>query len=143
MRYCSYYIITRERGRCGSFTATDNGTPTTAVSSLNVVISVSSSSPTALTQNLTDVITSSNLPGSQQNSYLANLLKVPKFINDGKVTPAINQLNAFIQKVNQDFSQGKLRKLSGMPSSDRLKPSSMPYSETNQLGLGARPITYL
>ena len=73
-----------------------------------MVISVSSSSPTALTQNLTDVITSSNLPGSQQNSYLANLLKVPKFINDGKVTPAINQLNAFIQKVNQDFSQGKL-----------------------------------
>ena len=121
-----------------TFTATDNGTPTIATSSLDVVISVASSSPTTLTQNLTGVITSSNLPGSQQNSYLANLLKVPKFINDGKVTPAINQLNAFIQKVNQDFSQGKLTKLSGMSSSDRLKPSSVPYSETNGLGFETR-----
>jgi hypothetical protein len=91
-----------------TFTATDNGTPTIATSSLDVVISVSSSSPTTLTQNLINTITSSNLPASQQNSYLGNLRKVSIFIDGGKVTSAINQLNAFIQKVNQDFSQGKL-----------------------------------
>jgi hypothetical protein len=31
---------------------------------------------------------------------------VPKFIEEGKITSAINQLNAFIQKVQQDKVSG-------------------------------------
>ena len=93
-----------------TFTATDNGTPTIATSSLDVVISVSVSSPIVLTQNLIDIVTTSNLPTSQVNSYLFNLRKAIIFINkgSGQGHPAINQLNQFIQQVNQDFSQGKL-----------------------------------
>jgi N-acetylneuraminic acid mutarotase len=92
-----------------TFTATDNGTPAIATSSMNVVISVSESSPTTLNQNLINSITSSNLPASQQNAYLANLRKVPIFIANGQPKAAIiNQLNSFIQKLNQDYSQGKL-----------------------------------
>jgi N-acetylneuraminic acid mutarotase len=91
-----------------TFTATDNGSPAIAASSMDVVISVSETSPTTLTQNIIDTITASNLPKDQQNSYLANLQKVTIFINDGKISAAINQLNAFIQKLNQDYSHGKL-----------------------------------
>ena len=75
---------------------------------MDVVISISESPPTTLNQNLIDSITTSNLPITQQNSYLADLRKVPIFINDGKSTPAINQLNSFIQKVQQNYAHGKL-----------------------------------
>jgi hypothetical protein len=33
---------------------------------------------------------------------------VGNFITDGKIQAAINQLNAFISKVNQDYAQGKI-----------------------------------
>jgi hypothetical protein len=91
-----------------TFTATDNGAPIVAVSNLDVVISVSASSPTTLTQNIIDTITGSGLPANQQNSYLANLRKVSIFIDNGQINSAINQLNAFIQKLNQSYSQGKI-----------------------------------
>lgn len=88
--------------------ATDNGSPAIATSSMEVVISVSDSSPTTLTQDIIDTITSSDLPTNQQNSYLANLRKVTIFIDKGQITAAINQLNAFIQKLNQDYEQAQL-----------------------------------
>ncbi|MBU6214516.1 putative Ig domain-containing protein [Patescibacteria group bacterium] len=91
-----------------NFIATDNGTPTIASSTLGVVITVSASSPTVLTQNLIDRIVAANYPTNQLNSYLANLRKVGIFIDNGKIQEAINQLNAFIQKVNQDYSHGLL-----------------------------------
>jgi len=34
------------------------------------------------------------------------LKKVEKFIEDGKITPALNQLYAFINKVESDLSSG-------------------------------------
>jgi hypothetical protein len=88
------------------FTATDNGTPT-ASSVLQVVITVGDvPTPTEQAGNLIDVVVDYSFPTAVENSYLANLRKVPKFIEDGKITSAINQLDAFIQKVNQDLSSG-------------------------------------
>lgn len=49
-----------------------------------------------------------DIPNNLENSYLANLFKVEGFIESAQTTPAVNQLNAFINKVNQDFSQGKI-----------------------------------
>lgn len=91
-----------------TFVATDNGTPV-ASSSEDVVITVGSNpTPTEQTQTLINVVVVANLPTNVTNAYLANLNKVGPFIQQGKTTPAINQLNAFIQKVNQDYSQGKI-----------------------------------
>jgi hypothetical protein len=56
---------------------------------------------------VTDVITF-DFPNNVENSYLANLFKVEGFIENGQITPAINQLNAFISKVNQDYNQGTI-----------------------------------
>ena len=94
-----------------TFTATDNGAPVIAASSLGVIITVSASSPTVLSENLIDDVTSSDLTTNQENSYLANLRKIVIFINEGKVQAAINQLDAFIQKVNQDYAQGTLTQI--------------------------------
>jgi FG-GAP-like repeat len=49
-----------------------------------------------------------DIPNNLENSYLANLFKVEGFIENGQSTPAINQLTAFINKVNQDYSKGTL-----------------------------------
>lgn len=88
------------------FTATDNGTPT-ASSILQVVITVGDvPTPTEQAGNLIDIVVDYNFPTAVENSYLANLRKVPKFIEEGKITSAINQLDAFIQKVQQDLVSG-------------------------------------
>jgi hypothetical protein len=91
-----------------TFVATDNGTPV-ASSSLDVAITVGSNpTPTQPAQDvLTDVI-AANLPNNTENSYLANLNKVGTFIQQGKLQQAINQLNAFIQKVETDYSHGTI-----------------------------------
>ena len=91
-----------------TFTATDNGTPEVASSTLGVVISVSASSPTTITKNLITDVIAANYPTNQLNSYLANLRKVVIFIDNGQIQAAINQLNAFVQKVNQNYTQGLL-----------------------------------
>lgn len=91
------YIVT--------FEATDNGSPS-LVGTTDVVITVGDNpTPVEQAQNLIDVVIGFNFPPNVENSYLANLKKIQKFIEDGKVTPAINQLDAFINKVEQDFSQ--------------------------------------
>lgn len=91
-----------------TFVATDNGTPV-ATSSVDVVIAVGSNpTPTEQSQTLVNTVVATNLPNNLTNSYLANLNKVGTFVDQGKVQAAINQLNAFIQKVNQDYSQGKI-----------------------------------
>lgn len=88
------------------FAATDNGTPT-ASSVLQVVITVGDvPTPTEQAGNLINVVVDYSFPTAVENSYLANLRKVPKFIEEGKITSAINQLDAFIQKVNHDLSSG-------------------------------------
>jgi hypothetical protein len=75
-----------------------------------VMFQVTSENPTPAEQAaalVTDVI-DLDLPNNIENSYLANLYKVEGFIGSGQITPAINQLNAFIHKVNQDYSKGKI-----------------------------------
>jgi hypothetical protein len=92
-----------------TFVATDNGSPT-ASSSQDVVITVGSNpTPTEQAQTIVDtVVNDPNLPQNAENSYLANLNKVGTFIEQGKLNQAINQLNAFIQKVDQDYSHGTI-----------------------------------
>lgn len=92
-----------------TFIATDNGSPINASSSIDVVITVGSNpTPVEQSQVLINEILFADLPIETENSYLANLNKVAPFIEQGKTTPAINQLNAFIQKVNQDYVHGAI-----------------------------------
>ena len=91
-----------------TFIATDNGIPV-ASSSMDVVITVGSNpTPTEQSQTFVNTVVAANLPTSQTNSYLANLNKVGTFIQKGNTNAAINQLNVFIQKVNQDYSHGTI-----------------------------------
>ena len=91
-----------------SFTATDNGTPVES-SLLEIVITVGDNpTPTEQTENLVDTVVTFNLPQNIENSYLANLQKVGQFIADGKIQSALNQLQAFINKVQTDYQQGKI-----------------------------------
>jgi hypothetical protein len=91
-----------------TFIATDNGSPS-ASSSVDVVITVGSNpTPTEQSQTVINDVVAQNLPNNVQNPYLANLNKVGPFIQQGKTQQAINQLNAFIQKVNQDYSHGTI-----------------------------------
>jgi hypothetical protein len=91
-----------------TFIATDNGTPV-ATSSIDVVITVGSNpTPIEQAQTLINNVVAANLPTNVTNSYLANLNKVGPFIQQGKTGQAINQLNAFIQKVNQDYVHGTI-----------------------------------
>lgn len=91
-----------------TFTATDTGLPI-EMSSIDVVITVGDNpTPTEQTQALIDTIVSYTLPQNLMNSYLANLQKIIPFIEAGQIQPAKNQLQAFITKVNQDYTKGKL-----------------------------------
>lgn len=91
-----------------TFTATDNGTPA-ETSTLDVVITVGDNpTPVEQAEDLVDTVVTLDLPQNVENSYLANLQKVAEFIADGKVQPALNQLQAFINKVNQDYARGIL-----------------------------------
>lgn len=96
--------------QAGNYVVTFKATDTHSASSINdVVITVGTNpTPTEQAQTLIDTVVATNLPTNITNSYLANLNKVGIFIEQGKVQAAINQLNAFIQKVNTDYSQGKI-----------------------------------
>ena len=54
-----------------------------------------------------------NLPKEVENAYVANLKKVGKFIQEGKITPAINQLEAFINKIRADIAKGNINAADG------------------------------
>ena len=92
------YIVT--------FSAVDNGTPS-ASSSLDIVITVGHNpTPVEQADSLVNDVITADISNNIENSYLANLQKVAIFIEQGKIQPAINQLTAFVQKVEQDYSQG-------------------------------------
>lgn len=81
---------------------------------LDVTITVNDIPPTALNDEIIDAFTNDMvLPQEVVNSYIANLKKVDIFIENGKVTPAINQLNAFINKVTVDVAEGLLSATDG------------------------------
>ena len=91
-----------------TFIATDDGSPTEA-SELQVVITVGDNpTPTEQAEDLVDEVVDADLPGNIENSYLANLNKVAIFIENGQVQAAINQLEAFIQKVETDYAHGDI-----------------------------------
>ncbi len=94
------YIVT--------FHATDNGTPV-EVGSKDVSITVGDV-PTPIEQanNLITAIVSYNFPTNTENAYLANIKKLETFIEEGNIQASINQLNAFIGKVNKDYAQGNI-----------------------------------
>lgn len=90
-----------------SFSAIDDGEPS-ATGGMDVVITVGEvASPTDLTDTIIDdVVNDPGLPQEVENSYVANLKLVDGFIADGKVGAALNQLEAFIHKVEQDIAHG-------------------------------------
>ncbi len=91
-----------------TFTAADDGAPIES-SSVDVVITVGDDpTPVEQAQIIIDLIVTFNLPNNVTNSYMANLQKIAPFIQNGQIQPALNQLNAFINKVNQDYSQNKI-----------------------------------
>ena len=91
-----------------TFIATDSGSPLEE-SEINVVITVGDNpTPTEQAEDLVEDVVNADLPTNIENSYLANLKKVAKFIEDGKLNPAINQLNAFLSKVEGDIQQGEI-----------------------------------
>lgn len=61
-------------------------------------------------QALLGTIEGLNLSHEVKNSYLANLKKVETFASEGKITPAINQLDIFIAKVYKDMNQQRIGK---------------------------------
>ncbi len=87
------------------FVATDNGLPVEQAM-IDVVITVGDD-PTPVEQAaaIVGVVVGYNFPTNIENSYLANLKKVENFIQNGQVTSALNQLNAFIVKVNADYGR--------------------------------------
>ena len=61
-----------------------------------------------MTEEIIEIVTSEelNLPQEVVNSYVANLKKVPIFVEKNNLTAVINQLNAFISKVEKDIIKG-------------------------------------
>ncbi len=96
-----------------TFYATDNGSPS-MTGELGVVIIVGNTpTPCELADQIIQVVLSLNLPKSVENSYMANLKKVCRFVEEGKITPAINQLEAFINKVRTDITKGNINQIVG------------------------------
>jgi hypothetical protein len=89
-------------------TATDNGTPAESASTEVVITVGDNPTPTEQAEDLIETVVTIDIPQNVENSYLANLQKVGQFIQEGKITAALNQLNAFINKITTDYNQGIL-----------------------------------
>lgn len=96
-----------------TFVATDDGVPIES-SVLEVSITVGDvPTPVEQAEDIIDTVVGLGMLQSTENSYLANLQKVGTFIEDGKITPAINQLNAFLAKVENDLAQSEISQVEG------------------------------
>jgi hypothetical protein len=84
-----------------------------AKGTMAVAIAVNVPPPCELANQIINLVVSLNLAKNVENSYLANLKKVCIFVESGKKIPAIEQLDAFIQKVQQDISHGKINASDG------------------------------
>jgi hypothetical protein len=95
------------------FHAADDGVPS-LTSELGVVVTVGQvTSPIELIRMLIAEILARNLAEPVVNSYLANLKKVEIFILESKLTPAINEVEAFIHKCEQDIEHGAVPQADG------------------------------
>lgn len=91
-----------------TFHASDNGSPV-ETGQIEVVITVGDDpTPAEQADNLVTSVINYDFPTHIENSYIANLKKVTIFIQDGKVQAAINQLNAFKTKVQEDYTAGDI-----------------------------------
>jgi len=91
-----------------TFTATDDGDPSES-NSIGVPITVGNTeNPVELNEELIEDIENMELPQEVENSYMANLKKITKFVEKGQIEPAINQLFAFICKVEKDKTNGEI-----------------------------------
>jgi hypothetical protein len=92
-----------------AFSSTDNGSPA-ETGTIDVAITVGDNpTPTEQAENLVDtVVATYDFPTNVENSYLSNLKKVAIFIENNQIQAAINQLNAFITKVNTDYNAGAI-----------------------------------
>ena len=99
-------------GQAGNYTvtfcATDNCPDGSLSDYTSAFISVAQPSPSELINSIVAYVLSLKLDKNVENSYIANLKKVDGFIIKGQLTPAINQLKATIQKVDQDLKKGGL-----------------------------------
>lgn len=81
---------------------------------LEVSITVSDQpTPVELAQDIVVGIAALPIPSNLVSSYTANVKSVGKFVDEGKITPAINELKAFIHKIENDIDQGKINQLDG------------------------------
>ncbi len=91
-----------------TFTTTDSGSPAESVV-IDVVITVGDNpTPIEQAEDLIEDVVIIDLPQNIENAYMANLQKVGTFIAEGKVQAALNQLQAFLNKIRQDYNQGIL-----------------------------------
>lgn len=88
-----------------SFYATDNGNPN-MTGETTVIISISQPGPEYIANEVLNAVIELPVPTQVKNTYIANIKKLESFIADGKKNPAINQLTAFISKVEHDFNNG-------------------------------------
>lgn len=87
-----------------TFEAADDGSPS-EIGTLDVVITVGDNpTPTEQAEALVETVLAYEFPTNVENSYLANLKKIAKFIDNGQINAAIGQLEAFIDKVEDDYS---------------------------------------
>jgi hypothetical protein len=77
------------------------------------VISAHIPSPLELAEEIIISVKGLNLPKAVELSYMANLKNVGTFISGGKITPAVNQVNAFIVKVFSDIDKKNINKDDG------------------------------
>jgi hypothetical protein len=101
-------------GQMGSYTVTFNATDNGGIQGeAIVVITVSQPSTSELTSIIVQKVLDLNLDTATKNSYIANLKKMDAFIATGKKTSAVNQLNAFINKIRQDMAKGLIGSADG------------------------------
>ena len=68
----------------------------------------SNPTPTEQSQALVNTVVAANLPNGVANPLLAHLNKVGPYIQQGKTSKAIKELNDFINKVNNDYANGTI-----------------------------------
>jgi len=91
-----------------SFYATDDGEPG-ETARLEVGITVGDvPTPTEMANALVDAVVDLDLTKQAEDSCLASLKKVRTFIEDGRITPAVNRLDVFIAGVREDMADGDL-----------------------------------
>ncbi|MFA6565553.1 MAG: FG-GAP-like repeat-containing protein [Candidatus Paceibacterota bacterium] len=95
------------------FIATDNGSPVQSTDLYVTIVVGDIPTPVEQADNLVESVINGNFPTNVENSYLANLRKVTIFIQDGKIVAAINQLNAFVNKVKTDMNFGVITQTEG------------------------------